>query len=201
MSCNKSDLNNNAPDSSGAALLIIDMINDLEFPGGDLIFEPALSAAKNIAILRKRAQKVGIPVIFANDNFGRWRSNFNEAIEHCLNDNVRGKPLAETLRPGPDDYFILKPKHSAFYATPLQLLLQHLNCRRLILCGISGSMCVQFTAVDAYVRDFELVVPRDCTASNTEEENQQSLRYVADILGADTTVSSELDLQQLHAGS
>lgn len=201
MPCNNSDLNNNAPDSSSAALLIIDMINDLEFPGGDLIFEQALAAAKNIAALRRRAQKAGIPVIFANDNFGRWRSNFNDAVDHCLNDNVRGKPLAETLRPEPDDYFILKPKHSAFYATPLQLLLQHLHCRRLILCGISGSMCVQFTAADAYVRDFDLVIPSDCTASNTDEENQQSLRYLADVLGADTTASEQLDLQQLHAGS
>lgn len=192
------DFYHQTADCSGAALLIIDMINDLEFPGGDLIFDSALAAAKNIAALRQRARQVGIPVIFANDNFGRWRSNFKEAVEHCLNGNVRGQALAETVCPADDDYFILKPKHSAFYATPLQLLLQDLRCRRLILCGISGSMCVQFTAVDAYVREFEILVPRDCIASNTDDENQRSLQYIEDILGADTTISTDLDLNLLH---
>lgn len=194
------DLNQNAPDSSDAALIIIDMINDLEFDEGEAILAPALEAAKKIAHLKRRASKAGIPVIFANDNFGRWRSNFNEAVAHCLGDNVRGGPLAEQLKPAADDYFILKPKHSAFYATPLELLLQHLQCRRLILCGISGNICVQFTACDAYVRGFDLVVPQDCMASNTEEQNQQSLKYMQSVLGADITPSEKLDTRKLHEG-
>lgn len=195
---NNDDLDSNAPDNAGAALIIIDMINDLEFPGGDKIFSPALDAAKRIAALAERARAAGLPVIFANDNFGRWRSNFNEAIDHCLNDNVRGGPLAQILRPAKQDYFILKPKHSAFYATPLKLLLQHLKCKRLILCGISGDMCIQFTACDAYVRDFALCVPSDCMASNTKESNDQSLQYMQSILGADLTPSAELDLEKLR---
>lgn len=192
------DLNNNAPDNSGAALVIIDMINDLEFEGGEKIFDAALTAAKKIAKLKQRAQEAGIPVVFANDNFGRWRSNFKEAVNYCLHDGVRGGPLAEVLKPATEDYFILKPKHSAFYATPMELLLQYLKCRRLILCGISGNMCVQFTACDAYMRDFKLFIPQDCMASNTEEANQQSLKYLKDVLKADITPSDELDLHKLR---
>lgn len=190
-------LNKNAPDSSGAALMIIDMINDLEFPGGETILDAAVECAKNIAALKERAKAQGIPVIFANDNFGRWRSNFNDAVAHCLKDQVRGRPLVELLKPDAQDYFVLKPKHSAFYATPLELLLQHLECRRLILCGISGNMCVQFTASDAYMRDFELYVPQDCVASYTPEQNRQSLEYMRNILKANTDRSGEIDLPAL----
>lgn len=197
---NNRDLNRNAPDHADAALLIIDMINDLEFPGGEYIFDAALAAAKQIAALKARAMQCGIPVIFANDNFGRWRSNFQEAIEHCLSAGVRGTPLAGVLRPAAEDYFILKPKHSAFYATPLELLLNHLECKRLILTGISGHMCVQFTACDAYMRDFELYVPEDCMASHPEEQNRRALDYVKDVLGADTTRSECLDLWKLSGG-
>lgn len=192
------DLNQNAPDDSNAALIIIDMVNDLEFPEGDTIFAPALAAAKKIARLKQRAREAGIPVIFANDNFGRWRSDFHQAVDYCLTAKVRGSPLVEQIEPAEDDYFILKPKHSAFYATPLELLLQHLQCRHLILCGISGNMCVQFTACDAYMRDFTLSVPQDCMASNTEQQNQQSLDYLQNVLGADLSPSEQMDLPSLQ---
>lgn len=197
---NNDDLDKNAPDSSDTALIIIDMINDLEFPGGEAIFDAALSAAKKIATLKERATQARVPVIYANDNFGRWRSNFQEAVEHCLQLEVTGRPLAERLKPAANDYFILKPKHSAFYATPLELLLQHLHCRRLILCGISGDMCVQFTACDAYMRDFGLYVPEDCMASSTSAANQRSLDYMTVRLGADTSRSDSIDLQTLREG-
>lgn len=191
------DLHQYAPDRSGVALIIIDMINDLEFCGGEAIFDAALAAAENIAALKQRAQGAGIPIIFANDNFGRWRSNFREAVEHCLKGKVKGSPLAELLNPAPGDYFILKPKHSAFYATPLELLLQHLGCRHLILCGISGDMCVQFTACDAYMRDFALHVPADCMASKTADANRTSLNYMQSVLGANVTPSDQFDLEKM----
>lgn len=191
---NNPDLNANVPDHAHVALIIIDMINDLEFPGGECIAASAYEAAKNISTLKDRARQAGVPVIFANDNFGRWRSNFEEAIEQCLHRDVRGRPLVQQVRPSADDYFVLKPKHSAFYATPLELLLQHLGSRKLILCGVSANMCVQFTAIDAYMRDYELFVPEDCTASNTEEENQHALQYLARVLKADITRSNDLEI-------
>lgn len=194
-------LNDNAPDNSPIAIIIIDMINDLEFPEGDDILGPSLAAARKIAALKSRAKQCGIPVIFANDNFGKWRSNFNETVAHCLESGVKGEPLAATLAPAADDYFILKPKHSAFYETPLDLLLKHLGSQQLILCGISASMCVQFTATDAYMRGYELHVPADCVASYTPADNDRALQYMKDVLKADITESVALDLQELIKGA
>jgi nicotinamidase-related amidase len=187
------DLNQNAPDNSGAVLLIIDMINDLEFKGGEQVLQPAINAARCIAALKRKAQKADIPVIYANDNFGRWRSDFREVVRHCLEDGVRGAPIARLLKPGPDDYFVLKPKHSAFYATTLELLLAYLGCRRLILTGMSANMCVQFSVADAFMRDFHLQVPADCIASQSLDETGRALTYMQTVLGVDISPSADID--------
>lgn len=186
--------------SSDTALIIIDMINDLEFPGGEEIFEHALDAAGRIASLKRRADAAAIPVIFANDNFGRWRSDFREAIRHCRDPKKRGHPIVDILNPTPADYFVLKPRHSAFFGTPLELLLRHLGCRQLVLCGITGDMCVKFTACDAYMRELTLAVPADCTASQCAERNRDALEYMAQTLKADTRNSVDMDFRLRRDG-
>ena len=191
------DLHGNAPDHANAALLIIDMINDLEFPDGEALLKPAIAAAENIVRLARKAREAGIPVIYANDNFGRWRSDFREVIRHCLEDGVRGEPLARLLQPEKDDYFVLKPKHSAFFATTLDTLLQYLGVRRLVLTGITSDICVMFSANDAYLRDLSAYVPSDCVAAVMPDENAHALRYMERVLKADTTPSTRLDLQRL----
>jgi nicotinamidase-related amidase len=193
------DLHGSAPDKAEAALLLIDVINDLEFEGAESLLESALPMARRIAALKKRAKQAGIPVIYVNDNFGRWQSNFNKLLEHCLEDGVRGKALAELLRPDEDDYFVLKPKHSGFYSTTLNTLLDYLRARTLILTGVAANICVLFTANDAYMRDFKLVIPSDCVASNTIEENQYALGQMEKILKADISPSAELDLEKLNS--
>lgn len=193
-----SDLHGSAPDSSCAALLLIDLINDLEFEGGERLLPSALSVAERVAALRDRAAEVGIPVIYANDNFGRWRSDFREVVEHCLHDGVRGQPVVERIVPEPTDYFVLKPKHSAFFATTLDTLLEHLGVRRLILAGISAEICVAFTAMDAHMRDYTLYVPRDCVASEAEEERSRILDYLHRVCDARIEPSTELDVAAIH---
>jgi nicotinamidase-related amidase len=163
MPAHNEDLHGNAPDTSATALVLVDMINDMEYEGGDALLPQALPAAERIAALKARARAAGIPVIYANDNFGRWRSDFREVVEHCLRDGVRGQPVVEALRPDESDYFVLKPKHSAFFATTLDTLLQYLGTRHLVLTGVAGDTCVLFTANDAYMRDLHLHVPADCT--------------------------------------
>lgn len=192
------DLHGNAPDKSPVALLIIDMINDLEFPGGDELEKPARAAAKNIAALKRRAKDLNIPVIYANDNFGRWRSDFNEVVEHVLSDEVRGKTLAEVLKPERDDYFVLKPKNSAFYETTLDMLLTYLDVKRLILTGVNTDSCVLFTANDAYLRDLSLLIPADCVAAIKPTYTTESLAYMKRVLKADLTPSDQLDLAALY---
>ncbi len=192
------DLHGYAPDKAEAALLLIDVINDLEFEGSEALLKNALPMAERIAELKRRAKRAGIPVIYVNDNFGRWQSNFNKLLEHCLQDAVPGKPLAELLKPDEDDYFVLKPKHSGFYSTTLDTLLDYLRAKTLILTGIAANICVLFTANDAYMRDFKLVIPSDCVASNTVEENKYALKQMEKILKADIHPSAELDLEQLN---
>ncbi len=194
------DLHGNAPDTSSAALLIIDMINDLEFEGGERLFEPALEAAHQIAALKKRCRAAGIPAIYANDNFGRWRSDFRQVIDRVLDEDVRGRPLVELLVPGPDDYFVLKPKHSAFFETTLETLLHYLGVRHLILTGITGDICVKLTANDAYMRDYQILIPRDCTASTDPDENEHALAYCERVLKVELTDSTSLDLDALVNG-
>ena len=191
------DLHGSAPDESAAALVLIDVINDFDFPEGEEFLRLALPAAKNIAALKKRASDAGIPSIYVNDNFGRWRSDFKKIVAHCR--ESRGKPFVELLLPNEDDYFVLKPKNSGFYSTTLDLVLTHLGARHLIITGIQGNNCVLFTANDAYVRDYKLFVPADCTASNTAEENEHALAQMQNVLKADIRIAVELDLQELNS--
>jgi nicotinamidase-related amidase len=192
------DLHGNAPDESEIALLLIDVINDLEFEGGEELFETALAAAKNIAGLKKRAHQARVPVIYVNDNFGKWRSDFKRIVTHCLQDNVRGRPIAELLQPDDDDYFVLKPKHSGFFSTTLDLLLEYLGARTLVLTGIAGNNCVLFTANDAYLRDYKLIIPADCTASIRREDNDNALHQMEGVLKADIRASAEVEFARSY---
>ncbi|HWT01308.1 MAG TPA: isochorismatase family cysteine hydrolase [Pyrinomonadaceae bacterium] len=197
MPAKNEDLHGNVPDKAEVALLLIDVINDLEFESGGQLLKHALPMAEKIAALKRRAKQAEIPVVYVNDNFGKWQSDFNKILKHCLEDDVRGRPVVELLRPDEDDYFVLKPKHSGFFSTTLDTLLEYLRARTLILTGVAANICVLFTANDAYMRDFNLVIPRDCVASNTPEENEHALRLMEQVLKADTMPSDELDLEAL----
>jgi nicotinamidase-related amidase len=195
------DLHGSAPDTTPIALLLIDVINDLAFAQGKALLKQALPMAKKLAALKRRAKQAGIPSIYVNDNFGRWQSDFQQVLRHCLDEDVCGKPLARLLQPDAEDYFVLKPKHSGFYATTLELLLQALGARTLILTGMAGNICVLFTANDAYMRGYRLLIPTDCVASQTIRENTSALRLMQTVLKADIRPSTALDLPHLLASS
>src|SRR5438045_9726020 len=184
------DLHGSAPDKSEVAVILVDVINDLDFPESKQLarFIPAL--ADSIARLKRRAKAAGVPVIYVNDNFGRWRSDFRALIEHCRKGKSRS--LIEKLYPERDDYFVLKPKHSGFFSSTLETLLRYLGARRLIITGIAGNFCVLFTANDAYMRDYELLVPSDCTISNTARATREALNLIKRYLKANTTVTARL---------
>jgi nicotinamidase-related amidase len=192
------DLHGNAPDKSSVALLLIDVINDFEFPDGEQLLRHALPAAAKILALKQRALKERVPVIYVNDNFGRWRSDFNAYVDHCLRAGVRGQPIAELLRPGEEDYFVLKPKHSGFFSTTLDILLEYLGVRCVVLTGVAANICVLFTANDAYMRDFDLVVPNDCVASNSSADNEHALEQMRVVLKAEVCPSAEVSFARLR---
>ncbi|MEO5731026.1 MAG: isochorismatase family cysteine hydrolase [Byssovorax sp.] len=197
---NKShDLHGMAPDNSSVALLLIDVINDLEFEGADRLMRYVMPMAERLAELKRRARAANIPVLYVNDNYGKWQSNFTKLIDRCLQEDVRGKEMVEALRPDEDDYFVLKPKHSGFFSTTLEVLLEYLNVRTVILTGLAGNICILFTANDAYMRDLRLIVPSDCCASNEASDNEYALEQMRTILKADIRPSTELDLKQIIA--
>jgi len=175
------------PDPTTTALLLIDVINDLEFAGGDDLLVHARPMAHQIAALKQLAKAAEIPVIYVNDNFGQWRSDFRRLVQYCCQSAVRGHEISRLLQPDEDDYFVLKPKHSAFYQTNLEVLLKDLKVTSLILTGMAGDMCVLFTAHDAYMRDFDIVVPAYCTASESLFYNEQALTLMQRAAKADIT--------------
>jgi nicotinamidase-related amidase len=197
----QADLYGNAPDSSEVALLLIDVINDLEFEGGDRLERHARPLARTLLELRERARQAKVPCIYANDNFGRWRSDFSAQVRHCLDDGVRGRALVEALQPNDDDYFVLKPKHSAFYQTCLELLLEHLGARTLIIGGISTDNCVSFTANDAYLRGYSLVILKDGTAAIDLKAHRDALAQMQRLLHAKTMNCREVTFEREVARS
>jgi nicotinamidase-related amidase len=199
MSTLNDDLHGNVPDKSSIALLLIDVINDLEFDEGEALLQFALPMARNLAQLRQLATEARVPVIYVNDNFGRWRSDFNIQVQHCLKDHVRGQPIAELLQPGENDYFVLKPKHSGFFSTTLDTLLEYLQVETLIITGLVTNICVLFTANDAYMRDYRIVVPSDCVAAMTLDDHRSALEQIRKVLKADTRPSTELRFRDLEA--
>jgi len=182
---------------SPTVLLLIDVINDFDFPGSEHMLPAAVAAAERIRMLKREARAHGIPVIYVNDNFGHWRSDFHEITRSVREEGKHGRELVDRLHPDDDDFFVLKPRHSAFYNTTLETLLRHLEARRLILTGFSTHVCVLMSASDAYMRAYELFVPRDCTASPTARQNESALTYMVEVFDVDTRPSEELDLAEL----
>jgi len=129
-----------------AALLIVDVINHFEFPGGDALLEHAESTVKPMLALRRAAHARGMPVIYANDNFGDWHSDSRRILERCQRRSSRGASFSRRLAPTARDYFVLKPANSAFYSTTLETLLRSLKVKGLIVAGLTADNCVLFTA-------------------------------------------------------
>jgi nicotinamidase-related amidase len=186
------DLHGSAPENSPIALLIIDVISDFGFPSGDKLLENTKPIVENILALRRKADRAKIPVIYINDNFGKWQSDFKNLLKHATAKSSKGSAVANRLKPRAKDYFVLKPKHSGFYSTTLDLLLEYLNVKTLILTGLTADICVLFTANDAYLRDFKIIIPRDCVASVEAAEKEKALQYIERVLDADTRPSSEI---------
>lgn len=186
------DLHGNAPDNSEVALVLVDVINDLEFETGSRLLRHALPAARALKALKERATRAQVPCIYVNDNFGRWRSDFNAQVRHCLQDDTRGAALVKLLLPKPDDYFVLKPKHSAFYQTCLSVLLEHLNVNTLVIGGFTTDSCVTFTAIDAYLRNYALVLPSDGLAAADAKSHRAALAHMKSTLHARTPKCAQL---------
>ncbi len=184
-------------DKSKAALILVDLINHFEFSDGAKLLRQALPIAPSIVRLKRRAKNAGIPVIYVNDNFGQWRSNSSKLLEYCLRAEAAGKEFVHEIQPDPDDYFVLKPMHSAFYQTPLDTLLRFFGATTIILCGLATNSCVVCTAHDANMRELRIFIPSDCCAARTRREHQQALEHVGAMADARVMVSTALRLKEM----
>lgn len=189
----------NVRHKSPLALILIDVINHFEFPDGKRTLRQALAMGPKLARLKERARQARIPTIYVNDNFGQWRSEMYKLLKYCLRPEAPGRSFVEQLRPDEQDYFVLKPMHSAFYQTPLDLLLRHLGASSLILSGLATNSCILCTAHDANMRDFKIVVPPDCCAARTAREHQQAIQHIGEMAGARLTASPSLRLEKSRA--
>jgi len=178
----------------GMALLVIDMISTWDFEGAEKIVAAAGAIAPHIGALKRRCVRAGVPAVYVNDNRGRWRSEFSELVRISIEESRTGAAIAEHLQPGDGDYSVLKPKHSAFYATPLDLLLRHLRVNRLLITGVASDQCIVMSAAEAKMRDYEVVVPRDCIADQTPSRTARALRHLAEAHGIETTASARVRL-------
>ncbi len=175
---------------SGTALLILDMISEFRFPDAEPVLRGARRPARAIARLKARARNAKAPVIYVNDTAGKWESDPRAFIQRCLATDAAGRDVARWLEPDLDrDYFIFKPKHSAFFGTPLESLLGELGIRRLVLTGVTSHQCVLFTAMDAHVREYQLVMPADCVGASSREETRHALFIAERALSARTAGS------------
>lgn len=170
---------------SKTVLLLVDFINPLTFDGAAEITPSALEAARKTARLRRRLAADGVRMVYVNDNYGDWTADFNALLERCRRMRGAAGQIAELMKPRRRDFAVLKPRHSAFHATPLHLLLEQLHCKHLIVTGIAADSCVLFTAMDAYLRGYSLWVPVDCVAAESAEARDQALQQMARVLKAD----------------
>jgi nicotinamidase-related amidase len=177
-----------------AAILLIDVVNDFDFAHAESLLAQALPAAHAVRALRAEAQKLSVPVVYVNDNFGLWHSERRDIVAHCRRPESKGRAVVDLLEPERDDYFVIKPRHSGFYATNLQVLLPELAARRLVIAGFATDICVLFTANDAYMRNYALWVPGDCTAASTPERTRDALELMEKIVKAETRPSAALAL-------
>ena len=172
--------------AADAALLVVDMVNPFDFDGADALRGPALRAARNIRALRERFDRAGAPVVYVNDNFMQWQGEFRDLIASCLAEDAPGAAIARLLQPGPTHYYVLKPKHSGFHDTALEILLRKLGVRRLAITGIATDSCIVATAQDAHMREFALWIPSDCTAAETPARKRRALDLMLDSFRAST---------------
>jgi len=175
------------------ALLMIDLINDFSFPGGKDLHDRALGTLDAIRNLRDAVEAAGGVVIYVNDNFGEWHSDQSRLVEGAI---AKGSVVARELRPRAEDYFIIKPQFSGFYATNLQVLLPKLGANRLILAGTATDICVLFTAADAHMRDYDLWVPSDACVAEADDRHRWALEIMAQSMGAETKPTSRLGVSE-----
>lgn len=183
------------PAQGSSALLIIDMLNRMDFEGAEPLRARAEAVSHSIAGLRDEAERLEVPIVYVNDNFGQWHSERARLVEHCVGEDSPTAGIVERVAPRQNDFFVIKPQFSGFYATNLPVLLPELGASRLILTGVAADVCILFTAADAHMRKYDLWIPSDTTASDNAQRTEWALEIMKNSMDAETRPTSELSLK------
>ncbi|MEV7557680.1 isochorismatase family cysteine hydrolase [Streptomyces sp. NPDC089795] len=179
------------------ALLVIDMVNTYEHEDADALVDSVRTCLPGVETVLRRARAADSPVIYVNDNFGRWRSHHGEILRAAL--AGKHSELVEPIVPDEDSLFVVKARHSAFFETPLGYLLAQLDAERVVLCGQVTEQCVLYSALDAYIRHLDVVVASDAVAHIDPELAEAALRMMARNMSADIRRSHEISFDDSPA--
>ncbi|WP_046776848.1 cysteine hydrolase family protein [Streptomyces yangpuensis] len=168
---------------SQTVLIVIDMLNTYEHEDAEALVPSVRRALPGITALLEHARAGESPVVYVNDNFGEWRSHHGEILEAAL--AGRHKSLVEPIAPDESSLFVVKARHSIFFETPLSYLLGQLGAERLVLCGQVTEQCVLYSALDAHIRHFDVVVPDDAVAHIDAELAEAALQLMRRNMSAD----------------
>lgn len=149
-------------DVSPTALIVVDMINAYDHPDAEQLIPSVERVLPPMRRLIRRAREEDVPVIYVNDNFGKWRSHHDEILDAVLQGPHAA--LVEPVRPDDESLFVVKARHSIFYETPLEYLLFQRGVQRIVLCGQVTEQCVLYSALDAHIRHFQVGVAQDAVA-------------------------------------
>lgn len=181
-----------SPAGAGVAVLVLDMLSTYDHEDADRLAASAENAVPAVAELVEAARRAAVPVIYVNDNHGRWSPSAAELAEVAA--GGRRPDLVRPLTPAGDDMLVVKARHSAFYMTPLEYLLARLGTRRVVLCGQVTEQCVLYTALDAYVRHLEVTVAADAVAHIDERLAGAALEMIARNMSGDVRRTGEIRL-------
>ena len=180
------------PKPKKTALIVVDMINSYDHPDADKLVESAEKAVPKMVDLLKRADKEGVEVIYVNDNFGAWNSSREELVEAAMGGDH--KDLVEPIAPEADTAFVVKLRHSIFFETPLSFLLAENDIKRVVLVGQATEQCILYSALDAYIRHFEVAIPRDAVAHIHEHLAEAAFEMMELNMGAEITDAESIKL-------
>jgi nicotinamidase-related amidase len=175
------------------ALIVVDMLNTYDHPDADKLSSSVEQMVPNLVSLIERARDEDVVTIYVNDNWGAWKSERDELIESARNG---ARPdLVEPILPREDDLFVVKARHSTFYQTPLEYLLdRELEVDRIVLAGQVTEQCILYSALDAYIRHLSVVIPDDAVAHIHEDLAQASLRMMERNMDAEVTGAADITL-------
>jgi nicotinamidase-related amidase len=163
------------------ALLLVDVLQAFDHEDGSRLLVSFRSRASALVDAVATARATDMPIIYANDDGGRWDGDGSGVVERAL-----AGPAGDTIariRPRPGDSYILKPRYSAFVGTPLELLLRELDITRILLCGTATEMCVAQTAISARELGFKVTVVAAACACVDERDEQLAVDYLKRIVG------------------